>query len=96
MRKVLTLLEAIRDLDSFDEGNTVYAAEPWAADSEAIVAREPANGGLPAEAAKLGLKYFLEVFIAREFLEDWRKGLGTEPTTQEQIARLIQFAVTDA
>ena len=67
----MTLLEAVRDLDSLDEGSTIYAAEPWAEGSQAIVASEPDAGGLPAEAQKLGLKYFLEVFVAREFLEGW-------------------------
>ena len=35
------------------------------------MAHEPEAGGAPAEAKRLGLKYFLEVFIAREFIEGW-------------------------
>jgi hypothetical protein len=93
---MMTLLEAIRDLDSLDEGSTIYAAEPWSADSQAVVAPEPDTGGLPAEARKPGLKYFLEVFVARDFLEGWVGNLDAEPTTQEKVARLIQYAITDA
>jgi hypothetical protein len=83
-------------LDSLDEGGTLYAAEPWAEDSQAVVAPEPDHGGLPADAQKLGLKYFLEVFIARDFLEAWVTNLGREPTLQEKCSRLIQYAITDA
>jgi hypothetical protein len=86
----MTLLEAIRNLDSLDKGNSIYAAEPGRPDSPAVVAREPAPGGLPAEAEKLGLKYFLELFIAREFLQGWTQGRGTEASPQEQVARLIR------
>jgi hypothetical protein len=92
----MTLLESIRNLDSLDEESTIYAAEPWKADSRAIVAREADIGGLPAEAQKLGLKYFLEIFVARDFLEGWVECLDAEPTLQEKCARLIQYATTDA
>ena len=92
----MTLLETIQDLDSLDEGSTIYAAEPWSADSQVVVAPEPGAGGLPTEAQRLGLKYFLEAFVARDFLEGWAGGLDAEPTTQEKVARLIQYAITDA
>ena len=92
----MTLLDAINTLDDLDEVSTIYAAEPWAENSKAIVAQEPASGGLPAEAEKLGLKYFLEVFIARDFLDDWKGSLDEEPTLQEKCARLIQYAINDA
>jgi hypothetical protein len=48
MGKTMTLLEAVRDLDSLDEEGTIYAAEPWTADSRVVIAREPDIGGLPA------------------------------------------------
>ena len=92
----MTLLDAVDTLDDLDEVFTIYAAEPWMKNSTAIVAQEPEAGGLPAEAEKLGLKYFLEVFIARDFLDDWKGSLNQEPTLQEKCARLIQYAVNDA
>jgi len=91
-----TLLELIQDLDSLDEGSTIYAREPWTAQSQVVVAPEPDSGGLPPEAQKHGLKYFLEVSLAREFLEDWVTNLHREPTLEEKCARLIEYAVTDA
>jgi hypothetical protein len=96
MGQMMTLFEAIRDMSSLDEESTIYAAEPWTADSKTIVAPEPEAGGLPPEAQGFGLKYFLEVFIAREFLEGWVSSLDTEPTLQEKVARLIKYAISDA
>ena len=92
----MTLLDAIHDLDSLDEESTIYAAEPWSADSQVLVAREPDVGGLPTEAARLGLTYFLEVFMITEFLEGWTSDLHAEPTAQEKVARLIRYAIDDA
>ena len=86
----------IRDLDSLNEASTIYASEPWAQDSQVVVAPEPDAGGLPAEAKGLGLKYFLEVLLARDCLEGWATNLKREPTLQEKCARLIQYAITDA
>ena len=92
----MTLHEAIRDLDSLDGESTIYAAAPWTADSQAIVTPEPDAGGLPTKVRKLGLKYFLEVFIVREFLQGWIHNLDAPPSTQEKVGRVIQYAINDA
>jgi hypothetical protein len=89
------LSEIIRELDSFGAEETIYASEPWTGDSTAVVAREP-ESGVPADAERLNLKYFLEIFIAREFLDGWIANLGGEPTLQEKSERLIHYAKTDA
>ena len=92
----MKLIEAIHDLASLEEANTIYASEPWTPDSEAIVAPESASGGPPEEAKRLGLIYFLEVFTARDFLEGWAANLHRETTLQEKWARVIKHAITDA
>jgi len=90
----MTLIEAIRDLENHDSQATIYATVPWSEESRAVVAFEPEVGGVPAEAEYLS--YFLEVFVARDFLEDWKSTLEFSPTLQERCARLIQYAINDA
>lgn len=92
----MTLLEIIRNLESFDNEGIICARKPWAENSEAIVVVEPQARRLPAQAERLGLDYFLDVFIVREFLEDWTANLDKEPTLQEKCARMIKYAITDA
>lgn len=92
----MTLIKAIETLETLDQESTIYVAEPWTEDSAVVVTHEPEKGGLPTEAAKLGLKYFLEVFVARDFIEDWTAELDKEPTLQEKCSRLIQYAEKDA
>lgn len=92
----MRLIDAIQQLESFDPEATIYGEKPWTEGSQVVVASEPEAGGLPDEALRRGFDYFLEVFVAQEFLEDWRAGLSAEPTLQEQCRRLIQYAVYDA
>jgi hypothetical protein len=96
MGTVMRLVDAVQRLDLLDEEATIYAAAPWTGESEAIVAREPDGQLLPHEAIVRGLTYFLEVIVARDFLEDWSAGLDTGPTLQQKCERLIAYATNDA
>jgi hypothetical protein len=88
--------DIVTRLSEFDVSDTIYAAEPWTEDSNAIVAYEPESGGLPPEAAEANMKYFLEVSIASDFLEDWIASLQDEPSASATCERLIQYAINDA
>jgi hypothetical protein len=96
MGTTMTLLEVIRNLESFDGEGIICARKPWTENSQAVVIVEPGARRLPTEAEKLGLEYFLEVFIAREFFEDWTANLDAKPTLQQKCARLIKYARNDA
>lgn len=90
----MKLIEVIRELEKQESEATIYAEKPWSEDSEAVVAFEPDAGGLPKEAENLS--YFLEVFVARDFLEDWMPVMESSPTVQEQCKRLVEYAINDA
>ena len=92
----MTLIEVVRDLDSFANEGIICATKPWAGNSRSIVLVVPEARRLPEEASNLGLEYFLDVFIAREFLEDWTANSSVQPTLQEKCERLIQYAIDDA
>jgi hypothetical protein len=96
MGEMMSLLQAVQELDSLDQESTIYASQPWTADSKVMVAMEPQSGGIPKNVEELGLEYFLEVFIAQEVLEGWIANLGRVPSTAEKTARLIQYATDDA
>ena len=96
MGTVMTLGEVVSQLDAFDEESTIYASEPWNENSRVIVTQEPQLGGQPKNVEDLGLRYFLEVFVAKDFLEGWMANLGRVATASEKTVRLIQYAVNDA
>lgn len=94
--KQMTLFEAVEGLDSLDDDSTIYAAEPWTGTSHAITLSEPNERVRAQQAAKLGLRYFLEVSIAREFLDGWATNFAQPPSPQEKCLRLIKYATNDA
>jgi hypothetical protein len=94
--ETMTLLQIIERLSEFDGEDTIYAAKPWTDGSKAILARMTLEGGPPAEALKAGLPYFLEIDIARDFVEDWIKYLGFDPGPSATCGRVIQYAINDA
>lgn len=96
MGQIMRLGDMLDRLSEFDSEDTVYASEPWTEDSDAMVAREPDQGGAPPEASGAGMKYFLEVNIAQEFKEYWLASLEEEPTLSVTRQRLIDYAVNDA
>jgi hypothetical protein len=96
MGQITTLADVVERLIEFDSNGTIYASEPWTECSEAIVAREPEEGRLPAAAADAGMKYFLEVNVASMFVEDWIVSLHYKPSSSSVCRRLIQYAITDA
>ena len=92
----MTLIDIINKLDDFDADDTIYVKRPWSFDSEAIVATEPDTGGIPSSAEKIDAEYFLEIFLAVEFLDGWLSDFVQKPSTEEQCLRLIQYAENDA
>lgn len=91
----MKLIDAIRDLDSFVETSTIYATSPWTGDSAVVIDTEPDDGRLPDSARAINARYFLEVFVATEFLTDWQSSVGVQPL-EVQCQRLIQYAESDA
>lgn len=92
----IALIKIIQELEAFDNESTIYAAKPWTENSRASVLSGPESGELPSEAKKLGLTYFLEIIIAKNFLLDLAASLDASPTLQEKCLRLIQYATNDA
>ena len=91
MGQVRKLIDVVATMESLEEGATIYVGGPWSSESPAIVEVEPSSGGLPAAATKAGLKYFLEVFVAREFLA----GCLLQGKKRRKPARRISTANTD-
>lgn len=96
MGRVTTLREIVATLDVLDDELTIYARKPWSPDCEAVVAREPDEGGLPQEAEEKSMAYFLEVFLAQEFLSSWVAAQPEPPSIDQQCDRLAQYAQYDA
>jgi hypothetical protein len=91
----MKLLEAIERLPSLNAKHTIYARHPWTPSSDAEVTPEEEGQLVPSELDCQGYRYFLEVFIARDFVADLTQ---IEPayTPEQGCLRLIGYAENDA
>jgi hypothetical protein len=90
----MTLLDIVRNLEEIDSEQTIYARHPWSQACEAKLAVEGSDQEKKLKAE--GLIYFLEGFIAQEFIEDWGTTLKQPPSPDQACARLIDYATNDA
>lgn len=96
MGQIMTLLELLSKLDTFDPNHTIYAIKPWSCSSIAIIINESPNDDLNKDTFESKFEYFLEIFIALEFLSDWSSLFKDEPCPQQKCKRLIDYATNDA
>ncbi len=89
-----TVLEILRKLGELDPEDVIFAKEPWHWESEAEVLRLTEELGVPAEATAAGLKYLLEVDVARQVLEEFKGRANVALETK--CDRIIEYAIFDA
>jgi hypothetical protein len=92
--KLIQIVSNLASFDTDDTESTIYASKQWTTDCEAIVA--PESEMPPTVIERLNMKYFLDVFIARDFLDDWTASLEKPPTLRERCSRLIHYAIYEA
>jgi hypothetical protein len=87
----MDLLNVVANLDHLDSEATIYAAEPWSSSSAIMIVSEPPGTTQPIVHDGTAYAYFLEVFIAREVVDDFG---SRDP--QASCERLISYAMNDA
>jgi hypothetical protein len=88
----MTLRDAFARLDDFEDDETIFAASATPA-ARAVVAA--ADGSPPSSAE--GLRYLLEVSLAREAIEVWRAWRpGRTPSLEDKLAAVTHYAEHDA
>jgi hypothetical protein len=93
-RKLATLRDVIARLDEFEDAETIFA-ESATPTARAVVVAEAADGSPPSGA--VGLRYLLEVALAREAIEVWRAWRpGRTPSLGDKLAAVTYYADHDA
>lgn len=94
----MELIEIMRrDELADDEEATIYVARPWSPEADAIVVSPAPSTTSPVERDGRAFDYFLEGFLAREFLEDLEASGEFKGASERQLCeRLIRYADADA
>jgi len=86
-----TLREVVTSLDELDDDETIYTDGSSPAARALVVGR----GGRD-EPRKVGLRYFLEVALAKEAVAVWSEWRdGREPTIDDKLMAISYYATHD-
>ncbi|HEX8483820.1 hypothetical protein [Sphingomonas sp.] len=97
-RYALRLIDLLQSTSEWqDDDATIYVAQPWSGDSDAVIIKSAPDTTEPVKHGEISYSYFLEAFIARDFIKDYAaSGEGASATESERCERLIRYAEDDA
>jgi hypothetical protein len=87
-----TLREVVGELDELDDDSVIYT------DGSSPAARAAVVGRAEVDRAKAdGLRYFLEVALAKDAVAVWSERRdGAEPTADDKLMAISHYATHDA
>ncbi|QCR21729.1 hypothetical protein [Pontibacter sp. SGAir0037] len=92
----MKLVELIKELEAIDDELVIYHADMKKYESDIILAyAEDDDNGVKVVDGK-SYSYLIEVFLAKEFVEDWVQSLRKNPTDDQIAKRLFKFGINDA
>jgi hypothetical protein len=91
------LIELVRRAATWVDDDVIYVEAPWSPDADAVFVVAEGRGAESVTFHAKQYDYFLETFIARDFLEDYAASTeGVSATEREQCECLIRYARDDA
>ncbi len=92
----MKLTDLIKDIENIDQEAIIFQENMDNPNSDIILsfAEEGDEGIKEVEGRKY--YYLIEVFLAKEFIEDWEASLNYNPTIKEKAERLHDYAINDA
>jgi len=89
----MNLRELLRSRREWLDDQTIYVVEPWTSEAEAFLSSESPDKNGPIFVSGKPYVYFLEGFIARDFLDD----LDAPDDVGEVVCdRLIRYTIDGA
>ena len=89
----MKLRELLRDRHNWSNDDTIYVVEPWDEGADALLSSATPDTAGPIIQGGKTYAYFLECFIARDFLDDLN---APDDVGEAACERLIRYAADDA
>lgn len=90
----MMLIDLVKDIENVEEDSIIFQENIEDPSSDIILAFAE-DGGVKEEAGRK-FHYLIEVFLAKEFIEDWKASLDYSPSFEEIAKRLFDYAIKDA
>jgi hypothetical protein len=92
----MKLVDLVNTINTVDEESIIFQEDRENFDSDIILSfAEEGDEGVKEEGEKK-YYYLIEVFLAKEFIDDWVASLNYKPTVNEIAKRLYEYAINDA
>jgi hypothetical protein len=92
----MKITDIVESIDSLDDDLIIFQEDLDDFNSNVILANaEEGDGGIKKENGK-SYYYLLEIFLAKEFIEDWVQSLDYDPGLDAIAKRLYDYAINDA
>lgn len=92
----MKLVDLIPEIERINEELIIFQEDTNDFNSDIILSPADDNDGGVKEENGRTYQYLIEVFLAKEFIEDWVSGLNYSPTQNEIAKRLHEYAMNDA
>ncbi|MXS71925.1 hypothetical protein GSF70_11930 [Flavobacteriaceae bacterium W22] len=92
----MNLIDLINGINDVDEDSIIFMENINDYKSEIILSYpEDGDNGIKIERGKK-FNYLIEIFLAKEFIEDWINSLNYTPSKDEIAKRLYEYGINDA
>lgn len=92
----MKLIDLIKDIENVDQEAIIFQEDRENSNSDIILSyAEEGDEGVKEEDGKK-YYYLIEVFLAKEFVDDWEASIDYEPSIEEKAKRLYDYAINDA
>lgn len=92
----MKLIDLVENINGIDDNLTIFQETRDDPNSDIILANAEEDGSnIKIENGK-EYYYLIEIFLAKEFIEDWIRSLDYSPSQGEIANRLYEYAINDA
>jgi len=92
----MKLTDLIKEINNIDQEIIIFQSDMNNYNSDIILLYEEADDEGIKESEGIKYYYLIEVFLAKEFLEDWEASLNYKPSIEEKAKRLHEYSINDA
>lgn len=93
----MRLVDLIKILPEVDDELTIFLEDINDYNSELLLVHCEEEGGSILKISEgKSFHYLLEIFLAKEFVEDWTNSSTHAPTADEIAKRLYEYGINDA
>jgi hypothetical protein len=96
LRLNMKLVDLVKDLENIEEDTIIFLEDKGNYNSDILLSYEEEGDEGVKENDGKKYYYLIEVFLIKEFMEDWAASLGYKPSIDDKAKRLYEYAINDA